>query len=312
MHRKNTVCVAIAFAMLTISCDDDDLTAAGIEPPVDSEATTSTSSTIITTDRTTTDQATTDIDPFEGTSASTAAADTGRADTDDAASATDTADPPPDDTGGSPFGTLPHQELFEGVEGSPWPVPWTQAGTGVVSATLYDGQGRLTGATGQVARMVLPGFTESDVDVSITVRFDDWLHQGMGLYVRQNGGALQQTVPPGQGYAAYVEGGYLQSIGIWRETNGVEELLVAADVPGGVLDPGIPYRLRLQCLQQGASTLLRTRLWPQDEPEPEAWQVEILDGTPALQDTAGTFAVDLYNYAGTGGVLVDDLHAEAL
>jgi hypothetical protein len=160
--------------------------------------------------------------------------------------------------------------------------------------------------------MVLPGFTESDVDVAITVRFDDWHQQGVGLYVRQNGGALQETTPPGQGYSTYVEGGYMQSIGIWRETNGVEELLAGTNVPGGALEPGVPYRLRLQCRQQGTSTLLRTRLWPLGEPEPVEWQVEILDDTPVLQDTLGSFAVDLYNYSGTGGVHVDDLLAEPL
>ena len=325
MHRHDTVGVAITIATLLMGCNNEvdhaDADAAGTGgPQTGSETATETpSTTSLTTTSLTTDQATTEAESIDGsdTVANTGTYDTttdsGALDTSDGSDTSDGVETTNGDTsGGAPFGTLPHAESFEGPDGALWPLPWTEAGTAVLYATLDHGQGRLVGETGRVARMVLPGFTESDVDVTITVEFDDWQHQGVGLYVRQNGGALQETMPPGQGYAAYVEGGWLQSIGIWRETNGVEELLASADVPGGALEPGVSYRLRLQCVQQGPSTLLRTRLWPLGEPEPEGWQVELLDDTPVLQDTTGSFAVDLYNYAGTGGVRFDDLLAEPL
>lgn len=74
--------------------------------------------------------------------------------------------------------------------------------------------------------------------------------------------------------------------------------------------PGCRIACACRCAGK-APTRLRTRLWELGEPEPQTWQVDHLDDTPALQGTAGSFAVDVYNYAGTGGVLVDDLHIES-
>jgi hypothetical protein len=320
MQRHGRMTISLAIAMSMSSCDEIDRggaegdTSETIGPQTSEDGRGTTTDPDDTTTTTTTTKGDTIDDP--------SAADTARPESTDTSDSSDSegtstsgsesVGTSEDDGEAPPFGTLPFEESFEGLDGAPWPAPWAAAGTAVVSATLDHGRGRLTGATGQVARMVLPGFTESDVDVSITVQFDDWTQQGFGLYVRQNGGALQETEPPGQGYATYVEGGFMQSIGIWRETNGVEELLAAADVPGGALEAGVPYRLRVQCLQQGASTYLRTRIWPEDEPEPEAWQVELVDDTAVLQGAMGSFALDVYNYEGNGSVLVDDMRADPL
>lgn len=215
-------------------------------------------------------------------------------------------------TSSPPVGTPLYEESFDGPDGAPWPDPWFEAGDQVISSELIDGRGRFDGYTTNVARMVLPGFSETDVDIVITVEFDQWTEQGFGLYVRQNGGALLQTDPPGQGYAAYVEGGYMRFLGIWRETNGVEEPLANETVPGGELLPGVAYRLRLQCFTEGSGTRLRTRIWPEGDPEPGTWLVDIVDDTPELQGTAGSFAVDVYNYDQMGSVYVDDLIIEVM
>lgn len=321
MQRHDGMSVAIAIATLATGCTNDENRItddiAGTDQPgtshePSSETTTTTTNETNTTTLTTTNT-TVDADSTEATGTTPG----GTADSDTTAGRGSTTGSPTDassdtTTEGASSGMPLHEESFEGLDGAAWPAPWTPAGTAVVSATLDDGRGRLVGETGRVARMALPGFLETDVDVTITVAFDDWTRQGFGFYVRQNGGALQETMPPGQGYATYVEGGYLQSIGIWRETNGVEELLQAADVPGGMLAAGIPYHLRLQCQQEGASTRLRTRIWAMGEPEPDVWQVDLVDDTPELQGTAGSFALDVYNYDGMGGVLVDDLRADAL
>jgi hypothetical protein len=303
MQRHGSVIITIAIAAAMSSCkhedDRDDVvtdTSDTVGPPIGTTAITTTNAITGTTlDASGTTSSTTGPDTAGGT-ADTTAATLGT--TDDG----QTEDPP--------FGALPWEEPFDGPDGAPWPAPWMEAGTAVLSARLAGGRGRLEGQTGRVARMVLPGFAETDVDATITVEFDDWAQQGFGLYVRQNGGALQETVPHGQGYVAYVEGGFMQSLGIWRETDGVEELLSATAVPGSSLAAGVPYRLRLECQQQGPHTRLRTRLWPEDEPEPAQWHLDIVDDTPVLQATPGSFAVDLFNYVGTGGVLVDDLRLE--
>lgn len=315
MQRHDGMGVAVAIATLMTGCTNDgDLTnedpTGTDQPGTGHEPNTTTTTANETTTATTTENTSVGSESAEDTGTTLSATDSDT--TAVSESTTGPTDASSGTTGGSTFGMLPHEESFAGASGGPWPPPWTPAGTAVSSATLEDGRGRLVGETGRVARMALPGFTETDVDVTITVAFDDWTQQGFGFYVRQNGGALQETSPPGQGYAAYVEGGYLQSIGIWRETNGVEELLQAADVPGGMLAAGLPYHLRLQCQQEGASTRLRTRIWATGEPEPDTWQVELVDDTPVLQGTAGSFALDVYNYAGQGGVLVDDLRADPL
>lgn len=155
--------------------------------------------------------------------------------------------------------------------------------------------------------MMLPGFSETDVEVEFTVTFDDFGSQGLGFYVRQNGGVLTETTTPGQGYNIYVEGGFQESFVVWRELDGVETALIEQPLAGQGFASGVPYRIRFQCFGDGEYTRLRGRIWPDGEAEPELWNIDLLDGTPELQDTPGSFAVDMFNYAGTAGVQVDDL-----
>lgn len=317
MPRHDRMAMALAMATLAMGCSNDENATydsqAGsdngtADPTRDSETANTTNGT---TNPTNDPSETSDPGDTSQTDTGGPVAETGDAESTGDAT-TDEGGEGSEETAAPPFGSLPHEETFDGPDGSAWPMPWTEAGTAVVSATLVDGRGYLVGETGQVARMVLPGFEVTDVDIVVTVGFDNWLQQGFGLYVRQNGGALQETDPPGQGYAAYVEGGFMQSLGIWRELGGVEEYLQVAQVPGGTLAPGVHHYLRLQCIQEGPATRLRTRIWRVDEPEPVTWLVEVLDDTPALQETPGSFAVDLYNYSGNGGLLVDDLQVDAI
>lgn len=288
MRPTTTTSLAIVLAMAALGCKDEPS-----ELPEAGDATTE-GSTDDDTERTS--HGTTECPTTSGAS-------TGSAD------AADTADS--DSVGEPPDDALPYEQTFEGPDGSPWPEPWYEAGDQVISSELVNGRGRFDGNTVNVARMVLPGFSETDVEAVITLEFEEFTQQGFGLYVRQNGGALLQTDPPGQGYAAYVEGGYMRFLGIWRETNGVEEPLANETVPGGELLPG-PHRLRFQCFSVEDGTRLRARIWPLGEPEPATWLVDIVDDTPVLQGTAGSFALDVYNYAGMGSVWVDDLRIEAL
>lgn len=213
---------------------------------------------------------------------------------------------------GSPSGTV-YSETFDGMDGDPWPRPWVQAGTGIVESQLASGRARMTGQETTVGRMVAPGFDEQDVDATISVTFDNLPAQGFGFYVRQNGGSLQRTEPAGQGYAVFIEGNGQAAIGLWRETNGVEELLVETGSPFEAgIKFGIPYRVRFSCEQVGSETQLRTKIWPEGDDEPDAWQLELVDATPELQNIGGGFAVDVYNYRGTAGVEIDDMVVERL
>ncbi len=252
------------------------------------------------------------------TSASTTTASTTNEPTTSTMSATDPTDDTtePDSTGDpdtGPVGDAIYEEDFSGNDGDPWPAPWEIAGDGITQAELDGGRGRMAGITMHTSRMILPGFDELDAEMYVTVTFDDPSAQGFGFYCRQNGGALQDTDPPGQGYAVFFEGAYMRGIGIWREIDGVEELLSMTPeaIPGG-LSAGTPYRIRYQCRQDGDITNVRAKVWPADEAEPEEWRVSVDDDTPQLQNLSGSFAADIYNYAGTGGLYVDDVWIAAL
>lgn len=246
-----------------------------------------------------------------GTTASTTTADDdtsgGTSSSSSESSGESEGDSSSDDTTGAP-GDAIYDDDFASAEGAAWHAPWQVVGDGVLSSEIDGGRGRLAGATMHTGRIILSDFEELDSEVWITVVFEDPTQQGFGFYVRQNGGALQDTVPAGLGYSVYLEGSFNRSIGIWRETNGIEEpLLETPDpVPGG-LQPGVPYRVRFQCQQNGTMTAMRAKVWPADGTEPATWQVSVEDDTPELQDYAAGYSVDVYNYTGTGSLWVDDL-----
>ena len=209
-----------------------------------------------------------------------------------------------------------YQESFAGANGSPWPAPWTAVG-GVDVADLQSGRARLRPiASGySLARMLAPAGTV-EIDLTFTFELEDEPTQGVGIYVRQNGGYLEQTNPPGQGYGVFAEGSFraLPGIGVWKEENGVEINLAHS----GALAPtaGTSYGVRFRVQQWDATTTrLLTRIWPATDPEPFGWFVDQLDTTAVLQGVSGGLAVDSWSVL-TGGIVdytfVDDLSARAL
>jgi hypothetical protein len=216
----------------------------------------------------------------------------------------------PDDTGsddasetGMP-GDSVYEEPFDGANGSAWPDPWTIVGTHIIDAEIDDGRARMSGENNLTARLALQGFDITNAEVLVRVEYENWGGQGYGFYVRQNGGALQETDPPGQGYGVYAEGN-TRTLGIWKEIDGVESpILEVPDAVAGGVESGVPYIIRFQCEQQGDTTALRAKMWREGDAEPTSWGVEVEDGTPELQNVSGSFANDVYNYVGTGSVWV--------
>ncbi len=206
---------------------------------------------------------------------------------------------------------LPYAESFDGPNGASWPSPWFAGSTHVTVADLQQNRARLNGDAAFVARMILPGFAEADVEAEVTVEFENAVNQGFGFYVRQNGGTLQEYTPHGQGYAMFLKGGWAwpEDLGLWREIDGVETQFAWGNnpVPGGVLN-GTRYRLRYRVTQSSpATTLLQAKVWPEAAAEPAAWTIEATDTRAELQGTLGSFAIDIYNNFGTGHIFIDDL-----
>jgi gluconolactonase len=162
-----------------------------------------------------------------------------------------------------------------------------------------------------LARLYAP-LAETDVEARFTVEFEDIAQQGVGFYVRQNGGYLQQSMPHGQGYGVFVEGfrGF-QGIGVWREIDGDEQQLLI-DM-GQTIADGTRYRVRFQVHQiDAASTMLRAKMWPEAAAEPAGWDVEHVDASPELQGVSGGIVADSWSSIISGGptpdhTLIDDV-----
>lgn len=61
--------------------------------------------------------------------------------------------------------------------------------------------------------------------------------------------------------------------------------------------PGVWYRMALTVTQREDDALIRAKVWPRDEPEPEAWTLEVEDPLPIRSGSAGLSAyspVDVY------------------
>lgn len=228
-----------------------------------------------------------------------------------------TADDSPPDTGaesvdetGVPVQDCDFEESFDVADGQPWPAPWTALG-GVALADVQGGRGRLVPmATGySLARLGVP-LDCVDADATFSFEFTDGSTQGVGFYVRQNGGYLQSTMPTGLGYAAFAEN-FRDPVGIggWREIGGSEQQLEA--IEPFAITPGVVYRVRLRVTQDGSTrTQVRVRIWRDGEAEPDAWQVERTDATPELQGLSGGIAVDAWSSLTSGQPLelyVDDI-----
>lgn len=228
------------------------------------------------------------------------------------ASDTDAPIPTADAPFDTPAGTPLLVETFDGDAAS-WPAGWSVLG-GVASATVDNGRAGLSPmlSSYSLARMG-HALGAADTEATFTLTFSDVGTQGIGFYVRQNGGHLQTTTPRGAGYAVFVEGFRGAQIGLWRERDGVEEPLTP--FVSTTLANDTVYAVRFRCVQAGASTSLAAKIWPAADAEPAAWTIERTDATPALQDLAGGIAIDAYNSAQSGPtpppITVDDVTVHA-
>lgn len=204
---------------------------------------------------------------------------------------------------------LNFSETFPGADTTPWPSRWTVLG-GVASQGQFGGRGRLvpTISAYSLARM---GTTAGarDVDVTFQLQFESIGGQGIGYYVRQNGGWLRNTVPNGQGYAVFIEGFRGSSrMGVWREIDGQEEEIQPYTAFAMQLQSNMPYNVRFRVTQATATTTrLQARLWAAGTIEPTTWQIDTTDASTSLQNISGGMAVDSYNSRTTGTVLVGTL-----
>jgi gluconolactonase len=195
-------------------------------------------------------------------------------------------------------GVPSYQESFTLADGAAWPAPWSVIG-GTALADIQVGQARLRPVSSNysLARLFAPIATR-DVEVRFRMVLESEPTQGVGFYVRQNGGYLGGSNPTGRGYAVFVEGGFRgqPGIGLWKEENGVEiPLAHSAPAVAGPL-AGSVYQVRFRVHQRSATTTyMQARFWLDGTQEPQAWQVAVDDSTPVLQNISGGIAVDSWS-----------------
>lgn len=201
---------------------------------------------------------------------------------------------------------------FDGTAGS-WPSPWENLG-GTTNADVVDGRARLVPMTSSysLGRMYAP-LDCTDAEVSFKFEFTD-ASQGIGVYVRQNGGRLQATTPHGGGYAVFIENFRSPvGIGVWYEVDGVETLI--QQVVPFAIETNVLYGARVRVTQASSSaTLLQARMWRDGDAEPNSWQVERMDSMPGLQNVGGGLAIDSYSSRTTGtaaDLFIDDVSMRA-
>ncbi|MFO0742508.1 MAG: hypothetical protein U0270_41930 [Labilithrix sp.] len=207
-------------------------------------------------------------------------------------------------------------ETFPGGAASAWPARWTILGGTASASVTASGGGRLvpTASSYSLARV---GTTEGvrDVDVTFKLRFEDANTQGVGFYVRQNGGYLKVSAVHGQGYAVFVERFRGSRIGVWREVDGAEiEITPSFTAFASDIVSNVTYSVRFVVKQEDPTTTrLRARMWVATDAEPATWQVDHTDTTAALQNISGGMATDSWSTATAGtitaGTVVDDIVA---
>lgn len=194
-------------------------------------------------------------------------------------------------------------ETFPGADGAAWPSRWQVLG-GAAAQSQQGGRGRLLPFAGSYA-LARMGTTDGarDINVTFQLQFENIATQGVGFYVRQNGGYLRNTATRGEGYAIFIEGFRGSRLGVWKEVDGQEIELVPFTAFPAALQSNVLYQARLRVTQAAPNmTRLQARLWIAAQAEPATWQIDTQDGTPSLQNVAGGMAVDSYSSQMSGTV----------
>ena len=203
-----------------------------------------------------------------------------------------------------------------------WNGLWQESGTSIDIAEVVNNEGRLvplaSNSPYSLARIYHPLVNAVDVEANFTFEFENASRQGMGLYVRSNGGHLVNTNPRGEGYVVFIErfSSNQSRLGLWYEHNGIETAFVREPEisPGVFYDfiDGVTYQVLFQVFQEDLShTRLRAKIWEDGTPQPNDWGVSVLDDYIPLQNTSGAVAVDSFNSQSTGiindGIRVDSI-----
>ena len=216
--------------------------------------------------------------------------------------------------------TVLFSESFPDGNHSSWGGGWSLPGFAVEAEEVVNGEGRfLPVASGYSLARIYHPLDAQDVEVNFTVVFENAVTQGVGFYVRGNGGYLTHTNPTGQGYAVFIEkfNNSMAGLGLWYENDGSEIPFIRDYSQNYELNDEVSYRVRFQVYQLNPTeTRLRAKLWPEGQSEPIDWHVTHVDDFAPLQNTSGQLAVDSWSTQQVGtisaGTRLDDIEITQL
>lgn len=190
-------------------------------------------------------------------------------------------------------------EEFDRSDGEPLPEGWVVLESSLDIAEHRSGALELSASDAyRVSRVATDLFSAINAEAQFKVRFEDVKEQGVGLYLRSNGGLLQRTTPYGQGYNVYIDSVYstTPTIRLYKEVDGHEDELLGAGARASVtIDNDVVYHVWFRVVQIDATTTrLQAKIWSTAESEPLEWTVTTDDDEEVLQGTAGGLAIDLY------------------
>ncbi len=164
--------------------------------------------------------------------------------------------------------------------------PWTLT-TSATNFSVAGGEGRVQMAAGSGPSAYLADVAARDVDVLTTLGYDKPATGG-GVYT-----SVVVRRGSGSDYRAKLQVGATgTTIHLARTLNGTETLLSSTAIPGLVVGPTVPVKVRLRAQGNGTTTL-SVKVWRADATEPAAWTSTATDSTPTLQ-TPGS--VGFYSY----------------
>lgn len=214
-----------------------------------------------------------------------------------------------------------YEENFNLVDQTGWPGMWQESGNSSEVIEVSNNQARLIpispASPYPLARMKHP-LSEANVEATFSLVFEDATSQGVGFYVRSNGGYLTHTNPMGQGYAVFIErfSNDESRLGLWYEHDGDETAFIRQpEISAGVFYDFIDetkYLVKFQVFQETPTTTrLRAKIWQDGLTEPVDWGVSHLDNYPVLQNLADGIAIDSFHTSTsltiTDAIRIDDI-----
>ena len=209
--------------------------------------------------------------------------------------------------------TLPNQTGWGGL--------WQESGVSSEVIEVLNNQGRLVALSSNnpysLGRMKHP-LGEANAEALFSFVFENAGSQGIGFYLRSNGGHLDKTNPTGQGYGVFIErfSSDESRLGLWYEHDGIETAFIRQPQisPSVFYDfqTEVKYWVRYQVFQETpTTTMLRAKIWQDSQLEPLVWGVSQIDNYPPLQNLADGIVVDSFHTQSTGtitqGVRIDDI-----